>query len=437
VTNRPNENPAPAAKPSGPLVAFRLNLEQQRKRAKELRRSLLAGDPSAQKRFRAYHPAGTGSEARLSEAQLVIARELGLPSWPKLKAHIEAMEHARDSISGEDKVLDAEFRTLHIRCGSDIESTLNEGGFVGEFLEYSDPLCQGPVVDCPDWTRLRAEFLARSYGTWLTRQAEEIAAGLEQAEENLRSASERYERVVLWLEHDTYDQLILARCLAQFAERPPRRLELISVDHFPGGMRFIGLGQLPPEALRLLWKKRREVSARQLSFGRSVWNALRAPDPSALVALTHDGAPALPHLAVAVRRPCQELPWTSNGLALTQRLILQMLAEEPHRIGRLFHDLMLEREPLPWQSDLLFRDIVEAMKQVSKPVFTGLIDKPEQPWWRERLTITPLGRAVLAGDVDWMSLRPPERWVGGVVIRPDQPCWRWNPTVDRAVSLGA
>ena len=39
--------------------------------------------------------------------------------------------------------------------------------------------------------------------------------------------------------------------------RRPRRLELINIGEFPGAVRFIGLGQLPPEALRMLWAKRR------------------------------------------------------------------------------------------------------------------------------------------------------------------------------------
>jgi hypothetical protein len=313
--------------------------------------------------------------------------------------------------------------------------------------------------------------------------------------------------VVLWFEHDSHDQLILARCLAQFAQRAPRRLELISVDHFPGSLRFIGLGQLPPEALRLLWETRRPVSAQQLAGGRAVWAALRAPDPSALVALTHSargalsassglhdhpsviggprirlrppedrlrppttagngalrkavctrprsghdtgqacnppealiapqshsGLSNLPHLAAAIRRHCMELPWTRDGLSLTQRLVLQMLAKAPQRIGQLFHDLMHEHEPLPWQSDLLFRDIIEAMRQADEPVFTGVADEPEGPWWRERLTLTATGRAVLAEGLDWLSLHPPERWVGGVAIRPNQPSWRWDEEGNRAI----
>ncbi|MFA7431365.1 MAG: hypothetical protein WCZ23_14500, partial [Rhodospirillaceae bacterium] len=40
---------------------------------------------------------------------------------------------------------DGDRPTIHLRCGSDIRQTLREGGFVGGFVEYADPVCQGPV----------------------------------------------------------------------------------------------------------------------------------------------------------------------------------------------------------------------------------------------------------------------------------------------------
>ncbi len=68
---------------------FRLNLEQQKKRARELQRAVRAQDPAALARFRTQHPKASSladeERGRLGESQLVIARELGLPSWPRLK----------------------------------------------------------------------------------------------------------------------------------------------------------------------------------------------------------------------------------------------------------------------------------------------------------------------------------------------------------------
>jgi hypothetical protein len=430
VTDRPDQPRASTPAPS----PFRLNLEQQRKRAKELLQGLRAGDAEALRRFRAHHPRADGLDdaaiaqccAGLSEAQLVIARELGLPSWPRLKAHILAMHRARESIVHHANAPDAGITTLHIRCGTDIQRPLKQAGFAGNFLEYSDPLCQGPVAADGNWLARRAAFVAEAYGTRTGQKREEIAAKLDQAEMALRMAARHYERIVLWVEHDSYDQLVLARCLAQFAETPPHQLDLISVDRYPGGARFIGLGQLPPEALRLLWQDRQPVSERQMLAGQRVWNELRAADPAQLAAAASDGIPELPHLAKAVRRHCQELPWTRDGLSLTERLVLQILSDGPRTVGEVFRILMREREPLPWLGDVMLLHILDSMKQSREPVFIGAFEAAHQHWRDEWLSITATGRAVLAGDVDWLSLEPPERWLGGVCIPAAPPCWRWE-----------
>jgi hypothetical protein len=407
---------------------FRLNLEQQRRRARELQRGLRAGDPDAVRRFVRHHPKGQpppGDLTRLAEAQLVIARELGLPSWPRLKAHILAMQQARTAIAVMPAP-DGDMTTLHLRCGSDIQSVLSDAGFRGAFLEYGEPLCQGPVLDSDDWLDRRADFQAEAYGSVMGLSRADIGTRIAHAEAALHAASDRAERVVLWFEHDSFDQLVLARCLAAFADRPPRRLELIAVNHYPGAARFIGLGQLPPEAIRLLWRARRPVSARQLALGRTVWDRLRAADPTGLAALAAAGTPDLPDLAPALRRHCQELPWIRDGLGLTERLVLQLLAERPHTIGEIFAALMQGREPLPWLGDIMLLWIIASMRRARMPVFTGAPPGDNSRWAQEQLTITALGRNVLAGRMDWLALAPPERWLGGVRIAPGERSWRWD-----------
>lgn len=82
------------------------NLEQQKKQARELLNSARAGDSGALARIAAAHPrlAGlTAAELRaaplsLHDTQLVLAREYGFPSWPKLKAHIESARAARQTL---------------------------------------------------------------------------------------------------------------------------------------------------------------------------------------------------------------------------------------------------------------------------------------------------------------------------------------------------
>jgi len=61
----------------------KLNLEQLKKRAKELVRDHAAGSPEAIAFIRAHHPHEL-AELQLSDAQWAIARSLGASSWPAL-----------------------------------------------------------------------------------------------------------------------------------------------------------------------------------------------------------------------------------------------------------------------------------------------------------------------------------------------------------------
>jgi ankyrin repeat protein len=66
------------------------SLEQLRKQAKDLARAHRADDQAAVARVRAHHPHPT-QPLKLSDAQLVIAREYGFPSWPRLQAYVDRL----------------------------------------------------------------------------------------------------------------------------------------------------------------------------------------------------------------------------------------------------------------------------------------------------------------------------------------------------------
>src|SRR6476469_9923597 len=86
---------APSGPPSGATpapqpVSPASNLEQQRKRAKDLLKAAHDGDAQALSRIRAYVP--DAKELQLADAQLTIAREAGFDSWPKLVKELEQQE---------------------------------------------------------------------------------------------------------------------------------------------------------------------------------------------------------------------------------------------------------------------------------------------------------------------------------------------------------
>ena len=66
------------------------SLEHLRKAAKDLLRAHRAGDEAARSRVAAHHPR-PAEPLKLSGAQLVIAREHGFPSWPRLRAYVDRL----------------------------------------------------------------------------------------------------------------------------------------------------------------------------------------------------------------------------------------------------------------------------------------------------------------------------------------------------------
>lgn len=426
---------------------FRLNLEQQKNRAQDLLRAVQAGDAEALCRFAAARTSAVMSDSthatvELADAQLVIARELRFASWAELEAHIEAMDRERAAIDEKKPAPDGDLKTLHIRCGHDIQDTLVEGGFVGDFLPYITPYCMGPVRPGLEGDELMARFIAEAFIEDSSDYEGQLESLLHR-QQLLQRSAEDYERVVIWKEQDNYCQTVLARLLAHYSNaKRPRVLELIVLDDFHGSERFMGLGNLPAEALRMLWVHRKPVTPAQLTLGNDAWNALSSDDPRHLAAVARSGTPALPIMAPAMHRHLRELPSVENGLRLTEHLILQIVSEgtvdKPMLVWKHVWPRLMQRDPHPWVTDAWFLQVIKDMLAGSGPLltFTREPPLPEQTTvllpnqlagpCRQILTITELGRAVLHGERDWHSRRHFSRWVGGVHILPGVAGWRWD-----------
>lgn len=310
-------------------------------------------------------------------------------------------------VGGEDG------RVLHLRCGTDIRDKLAAAGFRGDFLAFYDPLVHGPVPRCATL----AEYLerrARYLGATLAPDYAGALADLRAQYAALERAAD-YATVCLWFEHDSWDQLILARLLAAFADevaRPPR-LRVLSATGYPGVTPFRGLGQLWPAALVELWRDFEDVDEARLALGRAAWDALRAPRPAPLAALAASGTPALPTLAIALRRHLRELPSRANGLGLAANLVLRALAERGAlAAGRLFGVYTQYYEPLPYLGDTAFALLLERLSGAAHPALG--IAPAGADRWAARVALNATGRELLAGRADWIALNGIDEWLGGI-----------------------
>ncbi|MEO8700956.1 MAG: ankyrin repeat domain-containing protein [Kofleriaceae bacterium] len=142
-----------------------INLEHQRKRAKDLRRAHAAGHPEAAARIATHLPRARGRSVAqilaarfiLSEAQLVVAREAGFASWP-------AMRHALGDAGDVASVLEAALRgdPVHgVARSIHVAAALADAEAVRALL-VEDPACADRRGGSRDWTPLLYLCCARA-----------------------------------------------------------------------------------------------------------------------------------------------------------------------------------------------------------------------------------------------------------------------------------
>ena len=414
-----------------------LSLEQLKKQAKDLLRQLRNSE--AWERMQARHPASeqlSPDAVKLSDAQLVIAREQGFSSWPRLKHHIDAAVAARQALlTDQPEAVDGDKKTLHIRCGNDVMYKLAVAGFAGDFLNFSDPYIQGPVPDTPDldaFLRMRADFIADN--NWRRRQqAYTELLGSYRALEETGS----YRRIAFWFEHDAYDVLVFLKLLHFFIDHRRRSSEMrfVCVSHYPGVKRFNGIGQLPPEAMRVLWERFQPIHEEQFQFGAHCWQAYTAATPEAFWQLAKQEDSPLPEIIPALRRHVQELPWRRDGLSLSERLTLQIIHDKgPQDAPTLFyHWYTTLYEPLVFMGDSSYWVLLQQLAQAQRPAIH--LQKRSQKVIDWQVSLTDFGRQLLAGKAHWMTHNAYDRWFGGVHNQSANTIWYWDDESKQVVSV--
>jgi len=420
--------PPPELDPAHPGRRNPLSLEQQKKRAKDLLRALRSNDGNAIARCRRHLPKCLSGERspQLADAQHVIACENGFRKWTDLKAHIDRIAAEQQAtLQGRPSALDGRDRALHIRCGHDIMHDLALAGFNGDFLSFADPYIEGPVTrtrSLDEFVRIRADYLDPG-----NREAfEELYASYRDLER-----ARDYAAVHIWMEHDSYDQLILARLLYFFSDASarPKRLRMINVTHFPGFEHFVGLGQLPPQALRLLWDDFEEVTEAQLSVGNQVWNAITLPSPEALMEIAKNGTPAVPTIGDAIARHIRELPSVRNGLSMAEEMTLQILSDKGAMTAARLFGAYMSQEAHPFMGDTSFWKLLSRLSCSDEPALSvdGRRASSEDVNPTSKIDILPPGERLLRSEADWLKANPSERWVGGVRIAPEERLnWRFD-----------
>jgi DNA-binding transcriptional MerR regulator len=310
---------------------------------------------------------------------------------------------------------------LHVTNGESAGNTLRQTVLGGAVLSWQDTLHEGPVPALPrrELLQTRARFLADC--GWGRRQT--LLAALERRDRQLLDAGQ----VVLWFEHDLYDQLQLLDVLSLVSEDAAP--ELVVVGSFPGKPSFAGLGELTAGELETLWPSRRQAEPAVLEAAATAWTAFREPESTALAELGAQENAALPFLAPAVRRLLEELPAKTDGLSRTERSALQTIDAGARTPPASF--VAAQRlEEAPFLGDTWYYRTLAALGQGANRLLETDDGAPLPPppplgdglqFARLQLRVTANGELVLAGAADRVELLGVDRWIGGTHVTPETP----------------
>jgi len=336
---------------------------------------------------------------------------------------------------------------LHITNGDCAADTLRSF-LTDPVLVTCDVLHDGPApaIDGDAWHEVRARWLTDAYDAAFAETRASLAAF-----DRTVTQPGRHDEIVLWFEHDLFDQLLLIRTLDLLVRLKPdttyggasqhvassfgrTSVSLVCIGEFPGVERFIGLGQLNAEQLASLYPQRKQVTAEQFALASAAWRAFRAETPSELQSLMVRLDGTLPFLPGAIHRLFEEYPSTTNGLSRSAHATLRALDAGPLDAGVLFSKTQIE-EPRPFMGDLGHFDIVRALASARVPLLTVVPEPSAQDLRGHEVSITDAGRRVLAGRDDAVALNGIDEWRGGVhLVGADRSPWRWSPDRKTLVS---
>jgi hypothetical protein len=248
---------------------------------------------------------------------------------------------------------------------------------------------------------------------------------------------ERFDAVELWADPEPNTQLQLVwllHCLRQHSN-VLSRLALVQKD--------IRLVSLLTERATERQRPAVPIHNDHLEIASAAWAAWRAPTPVAWLNLLAQDLSALSQLRNTIVALLEELPMRDTGLGATEMRMLQLLvAGNVHP-----YDLFPGREKPNERRSYGYWEVGELLDGLARcpaPAVSGLAEGPfddalhdnkdrHDRYRQSRLSLTKLGKAVLAQSDDFNRHNPIHRWWGGTELTNDR-LWRWDPENRRLVA---
>lgn len=286
---------------------------------------------------------------------------------------------------------------MHITNGDCAVAVLSQV-VQGPILPWRDVLHEGPVragLSLEELSRGRAQFIAGAgWGEFST-----VLRSFEDRDALFRRAGE-HDEIVLWFEHDLYDQLQLIQVLDGLSALRGPPISLVCEAEY--------LGNMAPERAAELFSLRTPLTRRHFQEAQSAWVAFRSSDP---LQIDPSKPKALQFLGAALRRHLEEFPWITDRLSRLERRVIEVLQDGPRNFAQVFAGV--EEDPA-FLGDAVLAWHLERLAQ------EGMVDSEGTHWGSKlwRLSRQPRARRL-------------PRWLGGYEVKDETV--RWDPGLARLI----
>jgi hypothetical protein len=266
-------------------------------------------------------------------------------------------------------------------------------------------------------------------GHWLDHASRRGLAASKGRKHGFLALVERCESVELWIDTRPNDQLVLI-WLLDYLRNHGKRASRIILRHVDVPL----FDALPMQLVNRSFAGV-ELTRDHLDLAHLAWRAFRAPTPQRWFDLLKQDLSALPQLRRCVCEMLAELPGAATGLGASELRMLGLLSAGYYYPFDLFphHRERFQRRVYDyWEAGML----LDGLALAPVPAISGLAEWPFtvelhdsierfDRYKASTLSLTPLGRAILAGEEDFSRVNPVHRWWGGTELTNDK-LWRWS-----------
>jgi len=299
------------------------------------------------------------------------------------------------------------YKILHIVSGTMVANVMKQAELSGDFLVWQDFLHEGPIpksFSLQQLSKIRAHF----FDQYKYLELQEALKTFENRNHILQNHS-NYNEVILWFEQDLYDQLQLLEVLNWFASYLDKNVELsliLTKSHF---------AEYSFSEIQLATQNKQSITPKHFSIAQKAWSALSDDEPLKWFNLLKEKNSTLPFLKQTVQRLLEEYPNTFNGLSRTAHQALLTISKNKKQNKQKIFIESQKQEEHPFIADIIFWRILDDFLEHK------LIEKKANG----EIDITSLGKEVLLGKLNWITIKKIDYWIGGVHLSQDN-LWCWN-----------